>query len=239
MLNESITFSVNGYDYDENPKNLFDVAWQLSGIVYRQVVLKKLNPFQISRAKEKGDFYEYIITDGGDHHEMNGVINFYITDVFKPILNDCVEVIKKTLSDLKLNYGEFRIEKSQSRNCDVMRMPVSIPETDIAPELNMSNANYREVFNFLGYDGTLNSGVINASELLMKLSKAEKDLNNSDMRDMGRMKLDNPTLYTGDRKGNNIYSRELGKDNYLRYFEELMNLCKWCLKNGYKEISFG
>jgi hypothetical protein len=120
-----------------------------------------------------------------------------------------------------------------------MRMPVSIPETDIAPELNMSNANYREVFNFLGYDGTLNSGVINASELLMKLSKAEIDLNNSDMRDMGRMKLDNPTLYTGDRKGNNIYSRELGKDNYSRYFEELMNLCKWCLKNGYKEISFG
>ena len=93
VLNESITFVVNNYDYDKHPKSLFDVSWMLSGIIYREVVLKKLNQFQISRAKEKGDFYEYIVPDGGQN-EMDGNINFYITDVFKPILNDCIEVIK-------------------------------------------------------------------------------------------------------------------------------------------------
>lgn len=237
ILNESITFMVRDYDYDEHPKSLFDVSWMLSGIIYREVVLKKLNQFQISRAKEKGDFYEYIVPDGGQN-ESDGNINFYITDVFKPILNDCVDVIKKTLTDLGIQYNEFKIEPSQSRHCEVMRIPIIIPEADTAPELNMSNASYREVFNFLGYDGNESSGIVNASELLMKLSKALKDLENSNIRDMGRMKIDNPTLYTGDRKGNNIYSRELGKDNYSRYFEELMKLCKWALKNGYKEIAF-
>lgn len=233
VLNESVVFSIDGYNYNQNPETVLDVVFILEKNVWRNVISKKLDPNTIARGRENGDFVEYLAPDGYDALNDSGIINFYVSDSFKPIANDVVNEIKSTLQKLNIKSGAYKMEKSNSRNTEVLRIPVEIVAnpTQLAPSFNMANGNFREVMGSLGFDVSEPYGVAPAYQLLKKIEQAKNNLGGTNVQDQGRMKQ-NP-----DQP--NYYERQLGKDDYGNYYDRLEDMCRWALKNGFANISYG
>ena len=233
FLNESITIGVEDYNYSANLENVLDVTSLLSGKVYRNVIVKKLNQFQLTRLS----LFEYIAPDGYDALEPEGIINFYLNTIPEEIIPDCVTEIKKVLAEHNVELtGEIKQEVSKSRNSEVIRIPIKIePMTDAAPEMNVANANYRILFGFLGYDEELNSGRIPASELVMKIPIALRNVLSSDLSDTSN--VINPN---GIQRGKaQVYMNQIGKANLVNYLDRLNTIAKWAIEHGYKNIDFG
>ena len=233
FLNESITIGVEDYNYSTNLENVLDVTSLLSGKVYRNVILKKLNQFQLKRLS----LFEYIAPDGYDALKPEGIINFYLNTIPENIIPNCVTEIKKVLADHNVEItGEIKQEDSKSRNSEVIRIPIKIePLTDAAPEMNVANVNYRILFGFLGYNETLDSGRIPASELVMKIPIALRNVLSSDLSDTSN--VINPN---GIQRGKaNVYVNQIGKAKLTNYLDRLNTIAKWAIKHGYKNINFG
>lgn len=236
FLNESVTIGVGDYNYSTKLENILDVTSLLSGKVYRNVIVKKLNQFQLTRLS----LYEYIAPDGYDAFELEGIINFYLNTIPEAIIPDCVTEIKKVLNDHNVELtGEIKQEVSKSRNSEVIRIPIKIApvgEGEVAPEMNVSNANYKVLFDYLGYNTDENySGSIPASELIMKIPITLRKVLSSNLSDTSNVV--NPTRF---QKGvAQVYDRHLGKDNIVNYLDRLNTIAKWAIEHGYKNIDFG
>mgnify|MGYP000376689894 CR=1 FL=1 len=234
FLNESVTIGVEEYNYSTNFENVLDVTSLLSGKVYRNVIIKKLNQFQVSHLS----LFEYIAPDGYDALEPEGVINFYLNTIPENIIEDCVTEIRKVLAENKVEItGEIKREESKSRNTEVIRIPIKIePITDAAPEMNISNANYKVLFDYLGYDTDENySGTIPASELVMKIPIILRKILSSDLRDTSNVVNPNGL----ERGKAHVYDRQIGKADLANYLDRLNTIAKWAIEHGYKNINFG
>lgn len=226
VLNESISFYVDGYDYQSRPQNILDVKF----LVWHKVsneLLKKMNQFQVARYKEDGLYGEQVTPDGGDAFETTGVMNFYLSGIPEELWNFVIDSTIRVLQAYNIDFQKPYIEENR-----VIRFPMTIHVEDIAPEMNLANSNARKLMNdILGYQDFEYSGVYPASDILMRISTAEKKLAGSDMRD--KYGMTKPDLRT------NIYVGEIGKEDILRYLKALKELAEYAIKNGNGKISIG
>ena len=267
LLTESITFSVDGYNYEANPKRFTDAKDYIGRQVVRQVLVPKITE---KKLRAMGfQFWNMFSADGNDLSDSDnfysnaGVLNVYIGQ-FLDLTREIVDNIRKTISEtsnIKLN-GDIKTEQSKSRDSVVVRVPIVVTEPeDDAPEMNLSNHNAAELFNLLGIPFEDYSGKYSVQMLLGQIAVTRSKLEGLAMPDKSYMQQLNkpkPAKFGVGELGNkedvrNVkklsfpapslneteYGNVMGKDQLMRYLDKLEKMCRWAVDHGYIEISFG
>jgi len=269
LLTESITFSVDGYNYEANPERFIDAKDYIGRQVVRQVLIPKFTDEKLRAMGFK--FWDMFASDGNDlsdsenFYSNTGVLNVYMgqfLDLTREIVDNIMKTIRES-SNIKL-VGDVKTEPSKSRESVVVRFPIVVTEPeDNAPEMNLSNNNAAELFNLLGIPFEDYSGKYSVQMLLGQIAVTRSKLEGLAMPDKSYMQqLSKPKpkpaqfgvgelgakADVGNVKKQNFpapslneieYGNVMGKDQLMRYLDRLEEMCRWALDHGYTDISFG
>ena len=267
LLTESITFSVDGYDYGANPDNFYDVMTYIGRQVVNNVLRKRYSDEEL-RAK-KLYFMDMFALDGGQVNDqgeyvLSDTMNVYLgqfADMVEPIIGNIQQTIAR-LPNVSLN-GQIKAEQSNSRDSVVIRVPLNIqPSEDSAPEMNLANGNAAALLNALGLPFDDYSGKYSVQMLLGQIAVTRSKLEGLPMPDKSYMQNVTPKpepaqfgsgelgakadvgnvkkqSFPAPALNEDIYSNQMGKDQLLRYLDMLEEMCHWAVEHGYTEISFG
>ena len=242
LLTESMTTSVSGADYESKDlENLLGISFIL--------VRKVLTPVYNSLSEFEKEYFqanrsmETITPDGPDTFKSVGTLNFYTSGFSKDGVNKIIEGVKEYLPKINLTLKSVRGPmKSGMYKSEVVRFDISsngnVGKVEDVPEINMSNANarivYEDVLQLPEYDegGFTVEAMILYNKVKDALEKYEKDENafdksarlpSMDVGDGGAM------MYTGAMRGDDIAERLRG----------IAKVCLYALKNGHNKISVG
>lgn len=267
LITESITFSVDGYDYGANPDTFYDVMTYLGRKVVNNILRKRYSDEEL-RAK-KLYFMDMFALDGGQVNDrgeyvLSDTMNVYLgqfADMAEPIIKHIQQAVEQ-LPNVSLS-GQIKAEQSNSRDSIVIRVPLNIqPSEENAPEMNVSNNNAAALINALGIPFDDYSGKFSVQMLLGQIAVTRSRLSGMPIPDKSYMKdvtpKPEPTKFGVGDLGNkedvrnvkkqafpapalneDIYENQMGKDQLLRYLDRLEEMCNWALEHGYTEISFG
>lgn len=258
LLTESITFSVDGYDYGANPDTFWDAMTYIGRKVVNDVFRRRYSDEEL-RAK-KLYFTDMFAPDGGDSDVMNVYLGNF-ADMAQEVVVNMQQTVRR-LPNVSLN-GQIKVEQSNSRDSMVIRVPLNVePSEENAPEMNLANNNAAELIKALGLPFEDYSGKFSVQMLLGQIAVTRSKLSGMPIPDKSYMKDVTPKpepakfgsgeLGTKSDIGNvkkqafpapalneDIYENQMGKDQLLRYLDRLEEMCRWAVEHGYTEISFG
>lgn len=217
LLNESVTFQIADISSDRKDVDITTLSANLAEKVKKMF----LDAFSFTRLP----FYEIITYDGDYFSDGKEEINFYagfFPEVYHQKILDAILYLLPEFN-MKQN-GPVRSDTSRIHNKLVYRIPVVVRNnTNPAPELNVANANAREILNMLNIGGDL-CGTINVRDLSMKLASLTDFHKDMSLR--------------ATEKGSNYISYGLDKHQLNRYIDILEKMVDWALKNNYDTISY-
>lgn len=214
-LRESVTFFVQDYE-SEHFKDILELCSALT----REVAQQSMENWR------RIGVIEPITPDASDHFKDKGTINFYVGQLDEPTAQKMLNLLVQKAKEHKVVVGQPRLEKSNSLNSMVWRIPVQLPNNNNIepPELNLSNTNAHELLRTLEIEPDY-AGTISARDLLMKvgqLSGFSKDM-----------------MTLAPSQDGNMYSGGRSADQVNRYLDTLENMAKWAIQNHYDQISWG
>lgn len=221
LLNESVTFQVADISSDQQNEDFHSLCWKLASKV-RQMFP---DDFSVAFESSKIDSHDLITPDGSYYSGGNEEINFYAGYFPEGSRKKILDAILYLLPEfnMKLN-GIVKSDVSSVHNSVVYRIPIiSSNNTDPAPELNVANANAREILNMLNIGGDL-CGSISVNELNMKLGTITDFHKGMSLR--------------ATEKSSNFVSYGLDMKQLERYIDVLEKMVAWALKNDYDTISY-
>lgn len=228
---ESVDVMVADYPYQKTFENLLDVSYYIQNKLFHDYLPKKLSGNELKNAQDaiRG---ETITPDGDDHFDRTGTINFYLKETFpRELLEDIYSYFKYILSELDITLGQPRLDRSNSRNGAVARLPIVNNENTAEngpPDINLANGNARLIFSDVlnygnEYDG---HSSFDAVDLIMKINVAEN------------MLFGHPDKTTRDTSTpKNMYSDIKGKDYIVPVLQRIKKLAQWAIDNGYRSIN--
>ena len=157
LLTETMSLYIRDADYTKHD-TLWDLSIHLQRVAYK--IIDSL-PDDQQRYFNKNRPSDLLTIDGLDMDASSGVLNLYYSGYTQHTLQQIISAVKSELEKLKVNYGEFKQEKSNMYNYQVIRIPIlQISQTYTgAPELNMSNRNAYHIFkNVLQFEADDESG---------------------------------------------------------------------------------
>jgi hypothetical protein len=267
LLTESITFSVDGYDYGANPDTFYDVMTYLGRKVVNNILRKRYSDEEL-RAK-KLYFMDMFALDGGQVNDqgeyvLSDTMNVYLgqfADMAEPIIKHIQQAVEQ-LPNVSLS-GQIRAEQSNSRDSIVIRVPLNIePSEENAPEMNLANGNAAALINALGLPFDDYSGKFSVQMLLGQIAVTRSKLSGMPIPDKSYMKDITPKpepakfgsgelgakadvgnvkkqAFPAPALNEDIYENQMGKDQLMRYLDRLEEMCNWAVEHGYTDISFG
>lgn len=262
IINESMTVSVKGMEYDRNMGDMNDVCNALLDNVLSPI-LRKLPQDQQDYFKKNGvPFYDTIVMDGDFYQSKRqdvGTINFYISGLIEStkqqVLNGILEYLKK----LNIEWSTPKVEQSGVYKSQVIRIPVikNPNKSERAPEMNLSNINSYQIFhNLLQYEGE-HSFSMTAKDLVERIHTVLKHdpewvkqhvINPTDSNwpkaERDDQEIENPHMdimkQFGDEMGGaRMMSGGLSEDRIFERLHQLLSLAQWALRNGHSEIVVG
>lgn len=258
LLTESITFSVDGYDYGANPDTFWDAMTYIGRQVVNDVFRKRYSDEEL-RAK-KLYFTDMFAPDGGDSDVMNVYLGNF-ADMAQEVIANMQQTVRR-LPNVELN-GQIKVEQSNSRDSMVIRVPLNVePSEENAPEMNLANGNAAALITALGLPFEDYSGKFSVQMLLGQIAVTRSKLSGMPIPDKSYMKdvtpkpepakfgsgelgakadVKNvkPQAFPAPALNEDIYENQMGKDQLLRYLDRLEEMCRWAVEHGYTEISFG
>lgn len=216
-LNESVTFQVSDINSDQKNEDITTLSAKLAE--------KAKKMFNDEFSATNLPFFELITFDGdyfsNGKEEINFYAGFFPEESRKKILDAILYLLPEF--NMKLN-GVVKSGRSGAYNTLVYRIPVVVSNNiNPAPELNVANANAREILNMLNIHGDL-CGSISVNELSMKLSSLTDFHKDMSLR--------------APERGSNYISYGLDKNQLERYINTLEKMVAWALKNNYDTISY-
>ena len=189
--------------------------------------------------REKIKVRPVVTSDGDDHFEKEGTINFYTSGWKDEDVQEISDGLKKFMDSKNVKHGPFRLDRSGVYDSSVIRIPIlQMPvekEGNNPPEMNLSNTNaialFRDVLGF-EFDQTLSGFSIPAFELL----KAIEDLNEPKGQD--KIDIHSRDAYQTKRKdGPTMIHGGQDRNDILRKLNVVRKIAQWAIKNGHQEIS--
>lgn len=213
----SVTFSIGGSS--KQPAILGEVA---TAVMYK--VAKDLPE------SSEGTVKEFLQTDGDDHSELEGLLNFYCEGLAENVARKILSAILYYLKDFDVEItGTPKLDQSKMYGGKVYRIPVRmVPPQDLPPELNLTNDNAFELLTMLGMPNQ-SYGSISVGELATKLSGI------TDFHIQMGMKA--PSEETGKR-GAKVYDMGRSEDQINRYLITLQKMVQWAIDHGHDTINF-
>jgi hypothetical protein len=221
---------VNGHDYHSQINDLDDLANQIKRKVFYPA-WDKLSTQQQQDVMDGGSNHHMMFAPDGSYY-ANGtqILNFY-TAGWGNMIPNLIKGIKYFLDEMNVKYGEFKIEKSNMFNSEVVRIPILKWEQskNAPPLINLSNNNahliFGELLGFQGEDGGYFN--ISPSDLYRKIESLEKHQYDIHAKDPYTIKHKNgPTVYHGGLSSEDIHTR----------LEQIKKIAKWALDNHYDQI---
>jgi hypothetical protein len=217
LLKESVTFQIA--DLNDNQKN--EDITTLSAKLAEKTKKMFYSEFQAT----KMPFYELITYDGdyflNGKEEINFYAGFFPENIREKILNAILYLLNEF--NMKQN-GPVQSNTSKIHDTLVYRIPViSHNNIDPALELNVANANAREILNMLNIQGDL-CGTIDVRELNIKLASLTDFHKDMSLR--------------ATEKGSNFIAYGLDNKQLNRYIDTLEKMTQWAIKNNYDTISY-
>lgn len=229
---ESMSVYVQGYDYQDDINDLDDVANSLK----RKVLYpawEKLSKEQQEMVEKGGSGQHSMIVPDGDYYadSKNQVINFYTAGWPHDMVPGLIQGIKYYLDEMRIKYGQFKIDDSGMFDSEVVRIPVLQYSTskNSPALLNLSNDNAMVIFRDLLKFPEESGGFVDISpaDLYRKIETLEKDMIDIHARDP----------YSSQQKGGATYiSGGLSSEGIASRLEQLKQIAKWALDNHYDQM---
>ncbi len=233
VLSESMDVSVSGHVADRSDRDLLSLSHSMSNVVNKTW-------FKLTdEEREKIKVRPVVTSDGDDHFEKEGTINFYTSGWKDEDVQEISDGLKKFMDSKNVKYGPFRSDRSGVYDSNVIRIPsLQMPvekEGNHPPEMNLSNTNaialFRDVLGF-ELDQTLYGFDIPAFELL----KAIEDLNEPKGQD--KIDIHSRDAYQTKRKdGPTMIHGGQDRNDILRKLNVVRKIAQWAIKNGHQDIS--
>lgn len=263
MIAESVTVTVGGatVEYPEL-HTVEDIGFDLGRSVLWPTLEKQLGEDEKEKFRKEGNGAETLTSDGDDHFNPTGILNFYIGGIPERFISKLLKGFQERLETLGIEYGAPRgPEQSKMFKSQVIRIPITKnpnAEHEKVPELNMANRNYQVLFHkilgLVGDDDWSFSFPVETLEkaLVPYVSNAASGKLKPYTIEPGKVNVEPPPLPGDEWKGqedpmnqlhralgSNVYDAGLELDQLLRYIEQLWKIVQWAKTHGYKQISGG
>ena len=232
-ISESMDVSVSGHVADRSDRDLLSLSHSMGNVVNKTW-------FKLTdEEREKIKVRPVITSDGDDHFEKEGTINFYTAGWKDEDIQEISDGLKRFMDSKNIKYGPFRSDRSGVYDSNVIRIPIlQMPmekEGNNPPEMNLSNTNaitlFRDVLGF-EFDANDYGFSIPAFELL----KAIEDLNEPNGQD--KIDIHSRDAYQTKRKdGPTMIHGGQDRNDILRKLNVVRKIAQWAIKNGHQEIS--
>lgn len=193
---------------------------------------------------------EMFSPDGDDHFEESGTLNWYVHGLPPEKLPQMESAVKYYLDELGVKYGPFKYEtfgeyldahdpkeinpewaerdKSKAQEYRVARIPIlqlppPAPPGQHPPELNMSNANARDVFEgLLNFSGAMDGAPMDAWQILQRIG--------------GLIESQKQEYVSEPSQEGNVYHQGRDEGYIDRRLEDIAKVAQWAVDNGHQQL---
>lgn len=243
ILEESYYINVTGASQEyPDLSNILEISFALQHKVLKP--LENMTDEQKDIFKEKGAI-DILTPDGPDAFKPIGILNFYLGGIPDNIVSEIEKNIKEQLSNLDIEVGNTKIERSgmyQQRPMNVMRIPIlKNPHEHYQgpPQMNVSNDYAPMLFTrILGFkERSAQDYSFSVRELDDVLSKW---LNMNDSAREGALQRHlRPTTRDTGEHGATFITGGMDYDRIMRYLNGLKMIVDWAKSHGHTHISAG
>ena len=226
-LFESMSVYVKGHDYSSDIHNLDDISARLKKHVI-DPLWYKIPEEERDAVKNGGSVSHRIISpDGSYYSNGNPIINLYTAGWSQESIDKIIQGIKYFLDEMRVKYGPFKTESSGMYGGKVTRIPILdySPTSNSPPLLNLSNANANLIFGDIL--GIQERGSISPAELIMRISKIDKDKISIHAQEPYSQQI--PGRVTHIHGG-------IDEEGIKKRLNALQQIAKWAMDNHYDEI---
>jgi hypothetical protein len=252
VLNESMTLYYKGWEHaDKRLDNILELSSHLQGFLYQY--LEKL-PDDQQTYFSKNRPADLLTIDGLDDMDSpTGILNLYVSGYTLETQKQFLRIIVTELRKLKIKYGKFKLEKSNSQAYNVIRIPILENNTVYSgpPEINLSNRNFYHILhNVLQFepDDDSNSGwTFTVDELKNRIIAVLK--HDPEWVDHNQIRHDIPDaekispetnpydkMFSDMFAGAHIIHSNLESDKMFRILQVMLKYCKWCEQHNITDL---
>jgi len=239
----SITLYVKEHTRDSSHDTIYKLSWTLmSKVFYEWMPEWEKNRWAEFHQMSGMDM---ITIDGFETDTPTGTINFYLDgSIQEDRLPYYLNKIREYLDSVNIKYDEFRREKSNMYDFDVIRIPITdnphgeIGRQEEPPEINMANNNAYFIFrDVLGIKDDLWGLEIPAVDLKRRIEYFESEDHLPEGSEVGQ----DSSISFNDLSDENFMSGRAGRSRYnegkvRNMLDHIKNLCDWAISRGYKTI---
>ena len=237
-----MTATVSGADYDSRSyETILGLSFRFSDKIL-EPIFKKMSA-EDKKYFEQNRNHEIFTSDGDDHDEPVGTMNFYTAGLTPDAIKRIVEAIIYYAKEFNLKLGQIRgPEKSGMYKSQVIRIPIvknyNVEKTkEHAPEINWSNDNAYLIFNRVLRLYDFDVGEHYSIAAIDLLQRVETVLKRAEQDDEYLYHHARPSSVDKQPDKATMIMTGLNPDDIVHRLIQLKKLCEYAIDKGHPNIN--